>query len=122
MLDLVATLILESKEKLAFSSKKLAEGNWEESIYYSYLTFILGAKALLTGADIKCNTHMGIITDFDEHFKSSGKIKSVFNFTDMVLEIQTNSPSLEFAKSYNAQAQAFYQSVNEAREIQIAEH
>ena len=121
ILDLVATLILESKEKLEFSNKSLAKGSWEDSIYQSYLTFILGAKALLTGDEHKCNTHIGIIEDFEEHFVSKGLIDlGGKSFTELTLQLNANEPSLEFAQKFNTDAQAFYKQVNAARELQIA--
>ena len=39
-----------------------------DSIYHSYTGFIVGAKALLLSKDIKCNTHQGILEDFQEHY------------------------------------------------------
>ena len=120
ILDLVATLILESKEKLEYSSNSLALGRWEDSIYQSYLTFVLGAKALLIGEDVKCNTHINIISDFESLFVEKGLIDlEGKTFTQLALQLNNNEPSLEFATKFNADAQEFYNKINASREKQI---
>lgn len=121
ILDLVGTLILEAKEKLELSHKALADGRWDDSIYFSYLTYVLGAKALLIGEDVKCNTHAGIIADFEEHFVAVAKIDlGGQSFSKLALQLNQNAPSLEFATGFNADANQFYGQVNEARKAQIA--
>lgn len=120
ILDLVGTLILESKEKMDLSTKALENGRWDDSIYFSYLTYVLGAKALLIGEDVKCNTHAAIIGDFEEQFVNEGLINLDGKlFSDLALQLNNNEPTLEFAQKFNADAIAFYAKVNEARESQI---
>ena len=46
ILDLVGTMILEAQEKYDLSVKAMNDGRWQDSIYFSYLTFVLGPKAL----------------------------------------------------------------------------
>lgn len=120
ILDLVGTLILESKEKMELSTKALENGRWDDSIYFSYLTYVLGAKALLIGEDVKCNTHASIISDFEEKFVSGQLINlDGATFSELALQLNSNEPTLEFAQKFNADAIAFYAKVNEAREAQI---
>jgi sulfite reductase (ferredoxin) len=74
MIDLVATLLLESEEKIEKADETFQAGDYAESIYYSYTAFINTAKAMLIGEGAKTNTQVGIIKDFDELFISSGNI------------------------------------------------
>ncbi len=120
VLDLVGTLILEAEEKFGFAEKTLAEGNWQDAIYHCYNTFIVGAKALLTGAGIRCNTQIGIIRDFDKHFVSEGELSfDGKSFKDIVLQINQNEPSLDFAKNYYESAKNYLGQLKEARNAQI---
>jgi sulfite reductase (ferredoxin) len=92
MLDLVATLLNDTKEKLQNAKETLAEGSFADSIYWSYAVFVSGAKALLTSKDINCNTQHGIINDFDTHFVQAGQLEDVTDFKAHVLSesIKTN--------------------------------
>lgn len=121
ILDLVGTLILEAKEKYDLSVKALHNNRWSDSIYFSYLTYVLGAKALLIGEDVKCNTHAGIIADFQEHFADKGLINlDGKSFEELTLQHTINDPSLEFAQSFEKDAKVFLDKVNEARTSQIS--
>ena len=120
ILDLVGTLILEAKEKYDLAEKALNDGRWDDSIYFSYLTYVLGAKALLIGEDVKCNTHISIINEFEEHFVAQGKIDlNGKSFTESALQLNTNEPTLEFAQSFIKDAEQFLSQVNDARTAQI---
>ena len=119
VLDLVGTMIQEADEKLAKATRSV-EANWQDSIYQSYTAFVAGAKALLIGEDIKCNTQMKIIEDFDEKFVNKGLAS--FNgkaFADIVLQINQNDPSEDFAKAYYTDAKAFLEQVQTIRKTQI---
>ena len=120
VLDLVGTLIQEAEEKFAKADKTIKNGNWQDSIYHSYNTFIVGAKALLTGEGVNCNTQIAIINDFDEHFVQKGIIDlSGKSFTETVLQLNENEPSLDFAKSYHNDAQSFLAKLKTVREAQV---
>jgi sulfite reductase (ferredoxin) len=73
VIDLVATLLFESEEKIANAQLALEEGKWAAAIYHSYSSMVNSAKALLTSEDVKTNTHSGIISDFQARFVESGK-------------------------------------------------
>lgn len=107
VIDLVATLLIESEEKLEASRKALKEGRTAASIYYAYTALVNAAKAMLTSDNVKTNSHAGIIRDFDEHFMRTGRIILPGTFTDMVLQINQNSPDKVFAPSYLKQAEGF---------------
>ena len=121
ILDLVGTMMLEAEEKFEKGKKDLASGNWEDSIYYSYKTLVLGAKALLIGEGIQCNTHDSIIKDFDEHFVTKGLMDfGGKSFEDFVAEINLNEPSLDFANKYFEDAQSFITKMKAVRKEQLA--
>jgi sulfite reductase (ferredoxin) len=121
MIDLVATLLLDSEEKIQKAEESFAADDFPESIYYSYTSFVNTAKALLTGEGTKTNTQAGIIKDFDELFISGGKIDVGVSFTDLVYQINQQEPSKEFASYYLEQANIFQQKAAAFRQLQIAE-
>ncbi len=121
ILDLVGTMMLEAEEKFDLAESRLNNGQWEESIYYSYKSLVLGAKALLIGESIQCNTHEGIINDFNEHFVANGNFDlGGKSFIDYVEQINGNEPSLAFAQSYYEDAKAFISKMKETRTKQLA--
>jgi len=69
---MVATIINDSKDRLSAAENGLKEKAYSDSIYNSYTSMIVGAKALLLSADVKCNTHSGIIDDFDTNYVENG--------------------------------------------------
>jgi len=121
VLDLVGTLIEDAKEKFDKAISTVENGNWQDSIYHSYNTMVVGAKALLMGEGVKCNTQIKILKDFDENIRDKGYASFLENsFEETVLQINKNEPSLEFAKSYFEVAKNFILNVDEVRKAQIA--
>ncbi|UII21121.1 nitrite reductase [Fulvivirga ligni] len=117
--DMVGTIINDAKEKLALGKEAFEAGYFADSIYHSYSTQVIGAKALLLSKDVKCNTHIGIIKDFDTYFYENGEVKLNSTFEAQVLKINNNEPTKEFAKSYLAEADEFFQQVLDIRKQQI---
>ena len=78
------------------------------------------AKALLTAEKTKTNTHASIIRDFDEKFIASGRISLEQGFEDMVLQLNKNKPTLEFAQTYLNTAKAFLTKVEAFRKSELA--
>ncbi len=68
VIDLIATLLFESEEKLENASEALILNQYADSIYYAYSCIVNTAKALLISEGKKTNTHVGIISQFDEVF------------------------------------------------------
>lgn len=117
VVDLVATLLYESEEKLAWSHESFDAKSWADSIYHSYNIYVGTAKALLLSKSITSNTQAGIIKEFDANFVNSCEIilpEGYANFGDLVLQINKNEPSEAFAKSYLDIATVFY---DEAKKI-----
>ncbi|MCM5661504.1 HEPN domain-containing protein [Galbibacter mesophilus] len=120
VIDLVATLLFESEEKIEKAQLSFNEGKWADSIYQSYTSLINTAKALLTAENKKTNTQAGIINQFDEVFVSTGKVSLNLSFHDLVYQIKINKPSEEFAKLFLEDAQAFYKKADAFRRLELA--
>ncbi|BDS13799.1 nitrite/sulfite reductase [Aureispira anguillae] len=117
--DMVATIINDAKEKIQLSNQALKENLWGDSIYLSYGAFVIAAKAVLLGVDIKCNTQIGIINDFDKELIETGKFDLDGNFAELVLQINKNTPEEVFAVTYWQQAAAFLEQVIEYRRKEL---
>ena len=107
IIDLVATLTHEAKEKTDLAFRSLVEGNWADSIYHSYSALIQGAKAVLVSKSLPTNTQTGIIRDFDTKIPQIKDLPGKGSFAELVYQIQDNEPSKTFAKSYYTDATAF---------------
>lgn len=121
VIDLIATLLFESEEKIQNAQEKFEEGKWAASIYHAYASMVNSAKAMLTSEKTKVNTHASIIKDFDEKFVSDGRIEVDGGFENRVLSINKNEPTQEFAARYLKEAKAFLVSVEKFREQELAE-
>ncbi len=113
VIDLIATLLLESEEKLESASESLKLNQFSDSIYYAYSSIVNTAKALLTSEEKKTNTHVGIISQFDEFF--GDKIDLGVPFSTLIYQIKNNEPTKEFAQKYLSDAQLFYKIANNYR-------
>lgn len=120
VIDLVQTLFFEAEEKLELSAEAFGNEQFADSIYYTYAAFINGAKALLLDKEIHVNTHHGVINDFDKHFVEGGELKIETSFKDLVLQINQNEPSKQFAELYYTEAKEFLQAVKSIRETNLA--
>jgi sulfite reductase (ferredoxin) len=119
VIDLIATLLFDSEEKIETAKLNLEEGKWAASIYHSYSSMVNTAKALLTAENTKVNTHISIIKDFDELFVASGKFNLDQGFEKMVLQLNRNAPTEAFAKSYLQDAEKFLSSVEAYRKLEL---
>ena len=118
-LDVVGTIIAEANQKVKLAEEALSESLYPDSIYHSYTGFVIGAKALLLSKDVKCNTHKGIIDDFQTHFIANGEMDGINDFNTLVLQMKKNEPSPEFAKTYYYLAKSFVQQVIQKREDEL---
>ncbi|MAN87139.1 MAG: nitrite reductase [Algoriphagus sp.] len=119
VIDLVATLLLEAKEKLDLGQEALENGRWSDSIYHHYAGLINAAKAILLSEDISTNSYANIISLFDEHFVSSGKVTLDSTFAEKVYQINQHEPTPEFARAYAKQALEIYQALKSYREEEV---
>jgi sulfite reductase (ferredoxin) len=120
MLDLVATLLNDTEDKLIWAKKAFDKQLFADAIYHCYSTFVTGAKAMLTIEGINCNTQIGIINDFEEHMIQKGLITlGDCSFADTVLEINKNEPTPAFAKQYLDTATNFLANITAYRNNQV---
>jgi len=116
VIDLVATLLFESDEKLDWANESFNGGAWADAIYHSYNVFINSAKALLLDKGINASTQIGIIKEFDTQYVSTGEFELEGTFNDLITQINQNEPSEEFAARYKALATDFLANVKVKRE------
>ena len=119
IVDLVATLFLESQEKIENAEEAINEGKWAASIYYSYQSIVNSAKALLTAEKVKVNTHASIIRDFDKLYVEEGKIAFEGGFGEVALQLNKNEPSEAFAKSYLKDAKTVLNKLEAFRKMEL---
>jgi len=113
IIDLIATLLLDSVEKLENASESLKLNQYADSIYYAYSSIVNTAKALLISEGKKTNTHAGIILQFDEVFGKDIELET--SFSKFIYQINKNEPTQEFSQNYLKDAQFFYTKADEFR-------
>lgn len=118
--DMVGAIVNDSRERGEWAAQALAEGRWSDALYHAYSAQIVGAKALLLAKDVKCNTHKGIIGDFEKNYAEVGDFELSTSFSEQVLQIKKQEASEVFAKNYVATAADFFQKVLAKREEQLA--
>ncbi|WP_339755287.1 nitrite reductase [Algoriphagus aquimarinus] len=119
VLDLVATLLLEAKEKIDIAQKCLEEGRWSDSIYHHYAGLINAAKAILLSESLSANSYANIIAQFDEAFVASGKIDLGGTFAEKIFQINQNEPTEQFARAYANEALDIYGLLKSYREEEV---
>ena len=120
VIDLVATLLFEAKEKIDSANEALKEQKWSDAIYLAYAGFVNGAKALLLAEKEKTNTHAGIIDSFDTVFVASNKINLETSFRELVYQINKNEPTEAFAKQYIQESISFFDKLEAYRTEDLA--
>ncbi len=115
ILDMVGTIIKDAQEKLTKGLAALEAGHFSDGIYYAYSTFVVGAKGILLGEDIACNTHRKIISDFHKEIVETNKIVLPYNFEEKTLSINKHEPNAEFATKITAEAKEFMNVIIEYR-------
>ncbi len=121
-IDLIATLLFESEEKISWARETYANGAWADSIYHSYSTFVSTAKAWLLTQEINCNTQHGIISDFDKHAVQTGLVPLPGDFKTLVMQINANEPGEAFARKYLDEATDFLKTIFSIRLKQQAQY
>jgi sulfite reductase (ferredoxin) len=100
VIDLIATLFLESQEKIENARKAFENEVYSGAIYYAYQSLVNTSKAMLLAENKKTNTHASIIAQFDEFFVASGKIELNTTFSELIYQINKNTPNKEFCSQY----------------------
>lgn len=117
VIDLVATLLFDTEEKLDKARETFLSGQFSDSIYHSYSTFISGAKTFLISKEEKTNSQEGIITDFDRINDASNEISLSASFRQIVDQIRNNEPSEIFAQQYLFDAIQFVESLKKYKKV-----
>lgn len=118
--DVIAAILNDSKARLDGATEYLAEENWSGAIYNSYSAMVIAAKALLLAEDVRCNTHKKIISDFQEKYVATERIKSTTDFESLAAAVKKNVPSGDFAKDYLKIATEIYKEAFSLRATQVA--
>lgn len=116
VIDLIATLFLESQEKIEEAQEHFDNKVYSSAIYETYRSLVNTAKAILLADNVKTNTQVKIIKDFNELYVETNKIDLGVSFEDLIYQIKTNAPTEAFAASYLKSAQQFLNSVKLFRE------
>ncbi len=119
VIDLIATLFLESEEKIENAKISFDNEVYSDAVYHAYSSLVNSAKALLLAENKKTNTHAGIIRQFDDEFVATGKIKLEGTFADLIYQLQKNAPSRDFAIDYIKKAGQFLQKVQAFRAVEV---
>lgn len=119
VIDLIQTLLFESKEKIDNAKGSLDQIQWSDAIYYAYTSLVNTAKAVLLSDNVKTNTQAGIINQFDDLFVTTRKIELQSSFTDLIYQINKQSPTEAFAKEYVQQAIDFLAIIEKYRLNQL---
>ncbi len=121
VIDLIATLFLESQEKIAEAQEHFDNKVYSSAIYETYRSMVNSAKAILLADKVKTNTQAKIIQDFNEQYVATNKIDLGVSFEDLIYQIKTEAPTEAFAKSYMTSAQQFLEVVKTYREASLLE-
>ncbi len=119
VIDLIATLFLESEEKIENAKISFDSKVYSSAIYHAYSSLVNSAKALLLAENKRTNTQAGIIKQFDEEFVVSGKIDLGVSFSEFIYQIKQQVPSREFAYNYIANAEVFLEQVKAFRAVEM---
>jgi sulfite reductase (ferredoxin) len=109
IIDLVATLLYETEEKLQCAKEAFQQRRFADAIYHSYNVFVNGAKALLLKKDIIVNTQNGILLIFETHYGVESSFQYPGGFRNFVLRINTYEPTEQFAEQFFSDAEQFFQ-------------
>jgi len=117
IIDLIATLFFESEEKIEKAKEAYQNKIYSGSIYYAYQSLVNTAKAMLLSENKNTNTHASIISQFDELFIATGKIKLNTTFSELIYQINKNAPNKEFCSQYINDSANLLQKVKKFRAL-----
>jgi sulfite reductase (ferredoxin) len=116
IIDLVSTLLFDSDEKLGWAEEALNNGHYADSIYHSYNVFVNSAKAMLLGENVKNNSQIAVINDFDKIFVEAGVFSfAEGSFKEHVLEMKNHEPTKDFAEQFFGKASGFLEQIKSVR-------
>jgi len=116
VIDLIATLFLESEEKIDNAKETYTNKVYSSAIYHAYSSMVNSAKAILLSENVSTNSQAGIIKQFDEFFVENKRVNVGVTFSDLIYQIRENAPTQAFAKAYIKNAEEFLAAVKAFRE------
>ncbi|MGB3464419.1 MAG: nitrite reductase, partial [Cyclobacteriaceae bacterium] len=119
-LDVISSILGDAEEKTWLAKDSLQSARWADSVYYSYSSFVVAAKALLLSKDQHCNTHISIIRDFEEKFVRTNEISLPYSFEEKVLEINKREADQAYAENLQAEASQFVLQIIALRKLQVS--
>ena len=123
VIDLVATLLFEADEKLAWAETAYNEGRFADSLYHAYSVYVSAAKALLLDKGVNASSQHGILKAFDTEYVATGDFAwaAPLPFSETVLSLNKQEPSQAFAETFLQQAAAFAAQARAWRQARRAE-
>ena len=115
VIDLIATLFLESEEKIENAKASFNNKVYSSAIYHAYSALVNSAKAILLSENKKTNTQAGIISQFDKLFVENGRINLGVSFSELIYQIKKYAPTQEFAEKYIENSNQFLDKVKAYR-------
>src|SRR5690606_30122538 len=82
VIDLVATLLLESEEKIEWANKAFDNEQYADAIYHAYSAFVWTAKALLLDKGVNSSTQSAVINEFDARYVNEGLFAFPTSFSE----------------------------------------
>jgi sulfite reductase (ferredoxin) len=119
IIDLFATLLYETEEKLAWAKEAYGEKRYADAIYHAYNTMLSGAKALLLSRGVETNSQHSVMKAFDKEFVETGVLVFGSTFSDYVTQLNKHEPTADFAALYLQNAQDFLSNIKEVREREM---
>ncbi len=119
VIDLVATLFLESEEKIEKAVTAVENERNANGIYHAYSAMVNTAKAILVADNQRTNSHAAIIRQFDELYVQTGLIPLEGTFAELVYQIKTEAPEGSFALRYIEGARGFLATAIKLRQQQL---
>lgn len=109
--DMVGAILGDAIEKLAEAKKALILSEFTQSIYHSYTGMIIAAKAHLLSQDITCNTHIGIIEDFEKLYAEYPMFPMQERFGELLFKMRDRVPNHLFSRDYLGSATDFVENI-----------
>ena len=119
VIDLVATLFLESEEKIEKALAAVEKRRYANAIYHAYSALVNTAKALLVADNQRTNSHAAIIRQFDELYVETKLIPLGTSFSELVYQIKNKAPERDFALGFIEEATVFLKQAVRLRKQQL---
>ena len=114
-LDLVATLFLETEERLEKAGESIENRQYADANYHHYRAILNSAKALLLSRGIQTNSLISIVDTFNTEFSNEVKYRRHANFEKFVFQLKDGRANREWASEFREEAIWFHNTVKQFR-------